>query len=279
MPYPHFRERIDFLNRKYRLDPAKVSPLIKKDKSTAWRWLFQRPNSLKPEEQDLLVSAICTTLDKPGLTPESFRNNYDIAFCRDAGISKFELAVFSGLSLPVPEIFIDSLFDPGNDPRIYAGHYLLYRHEKEPQNDPPFIQACATIAADANQLATYTDIWGDNNSRQSYVGFVFSVGTFVNIIGQSTSMGRNVRPEIWWCGLRPTGVNSKGEATPLVGYVSDITQTGILYTDRLVLVRTTEVEQNRIRDNSEFYVDRARVAQIAGEDATKYLEAWMRVPI
>src|SRR3977135_4492302 len=65
-----------------------------------------------------------------------------------------------------------------------CGHYLLYRHDKDPYNNnqPPFIQACASITYDSPAGLIYKDQWGDN---EAYQGFVFFVGSKINIIGES----------------------------------------------------------------------------------------------
>ncbi|MBV8752409.1 MAG: hypothetical protein JO328_06080 [Hyphomicrobiales bacterium] len=276
MAYPQLRQKIEILEKKYGLDPSKIAGKINRDKTNAWRWL-QRADRLKAGEQDQLVAAICSTLNKPGLTVNVFRDHNIVTFGRQAGLSKFETAIFSGYNLPVPDIFLDSLFDMTNDPGRYAGLYLVYRHDKEGDHDTfPYTQGGARIMKDDDQRVRYEDFWEGINDRQAYEGFVFSIGSLVNIVGQRSE--RSVRPEIWWSGLRVGRELSAGSSV-LYGYVSDLRRSGALFTDRIVLVPTDQTEYARVQSEVEYYVDRDRIVQIAGRDMADYIDAWRDIPM
>lgn len=282
MAYPQLSRKIEILDKKFGLDPAKISLEIEKDKSTAWRWLTQQSERLRPEQQAALVAAICNVLAKKGvvLTDQMFRGHNPLKFCLDAGLTKLEAAHYNEMNLPVPEVLIDSLFDFANDTGRFSGHYLQYRIEREFKTiDRPYLQACATISLDEDQRIKYQATWRGSNSRASYEGFVFSAGTQVSVIGQCINANHSSRPEVWWCALKPAGMDGGGKPRLLRGYTSDFTRDGTLYTDRIVLAHCTEEEQRRVRDSNEIYVNRKRLTQIAGGDLAEYLDEWMDVPI
>jgi hypothetical protein len=280
MAYPQLARKIEILDKKFGIDPTRLAQIIHKDKSTAWRWLSQQSERLRPAQQSELVAAICKVLKAKGvdLTDQVFRGHNPLKFCLDAGLTKLEAAHYNEFNLPIPEIFIDSLFDLSNDPARFNGHYLQYRIEREMEtNDPRYMQAYATIWSDEDQLIKYEGTWRGDNTRRSYEGFVFLVGSQVNIVGQC-NIGQDSRPEIWWCGIRPTGVDGNGKSKPLSGYMSD-TQNGKLCTDRIVLTRCTEEEQSRVRERNEIYVTRNRLIETAGKEMANYLDEWRNVPV
>jgi hypothetical protein len=111
-------------------------------------------------------------------------------------------------------------------------------------------------------------------SGLSYTGYVFFVGTILNIVGESRSAsGVNPRPEIWWCGLQVVRERGSGRMI-LFGYVSDIGPNIGLFTDRILLVRVAREEWERVRSEKEFFVDRSRVVAIATETMASYLDDW-----
>jgi len=280
MSYPQLGTKIDLLNKKYRLDPAAIAQKIKKDKATAWRWLFQRPDRLSDDKQQLLVNAICETLDNPEINEGIFWSNSLRIFSQKAGLSKFEAAIYNGLSLPVPEIILDSLFDLTADALKYVGNYILFRHDKESGTaENRYIQTCVKISAGKHDLLTYEDFAIGDGNRVSYEGYLHLVGTILNIVGQSKSRGRAARPELWWCGLKVGSADENDHARILYGYVSDLTSEGGLYTDRLALLRVSEQHWFEIRNKNEFRILAAEVQLLIGERFMAFLDEWRNVAI
>jgi hypothetical protein len=282
MAYPQLKRKIEILDKKFGIDPAKISLAIEKDKSTAWRWLTQQSERLRPEQQAALVDAICKVLGTKGvvLTDQMFRGHNPLKFCLDAGLTKLEAAHYNEMNLPVPEVLIDSLFDFAHDTGRFSGHYLQYRIEREFETkERPYLQVCVVISLDEDQRIKYETTWRGSNSRASYEGFLFFAGTQVSVIGQCINAKHSSRPEAWWCALRPAGMDGGGKPKALRGYTSDFTPDGSLYTDRIVLAQCTEEEQRRVSDSNEIYVDRKRLIQMAGKDLAEYLDAWRNVPI
>jgi hypothetical protein len=280
MSYPQLRQKIDVLNRKYGIDPAAIAQKIKKDKATAWRWLFQRPDSLNYDKQQLLVGAICETINQPNITEPVFRGNNILTFCLRAGLSKFEAAIYNGFSLPVPELIIDSLFDLTGDVRKYEGVYLLFRHDKQTSGqDNRYIQTCVRIYANERDILMYEDFAVGSTERITYEGYIYLVGSVLNIVGQSKLRGRAARPELWWCGLKVGSAEANDQARILYGYVSDLTSDGNLYVDRLAMVRVTEKKWQEVKNQHEFRIPAAEVQEWIGAKFMEYLERWQNLPI
>jgi hypothetical protein len=280
MAYPQLGTKIDLLHKKYGVDPAAIAQRIKKDKATAWRWLFQRPDRLSSDKQQLLVKAICETLNNPQISESIFWSNNIRIFCQSAGLSKLEAAIYSGFSLPVPEIILDSLFDLTADVLKYVGNYILFRHDKESnRGEDRYIQTCVKISRSKPDLLMYEDFAIGNANRVSYEGNIYLVGTILNIVGQSKMRGRGARPELWWCGLKVGITDDNDQARVLYGYVSDLTSEGGLYTDRLALLRVSEEKWLEIRNKNEFRISASEVRALIGERFMDYLDKWRDVPI
>jgi hypothetical protein len=281
MGYPQLRQKIEVLNRKYKIEPSLISQFICRDKTTAWRWLYQKTERLSQSEQELLVKAICVVLKCPEINPEIFENNNILAFCLKAGLSKLEAATFCGLNLPIPEIFLDGLFDLTNEIGRYTGTYLLFRRDRDgDRKEYPYIQACDRISARNSDILVYEDYWeGEADPRKMYQGYVYCVGSLINIIGQSFGREKAWWPEIWWCGLSIHNVASNGKIETFHGYLSDVTLSGTLFTDRVVLVRVAEEEWIRVLEQKEHYISRERVVSMAGRGLADYLDEWITMPI
>ena len=280
MSYPQLRQKIEVLNRKFGIDPAAIAQKIKKDKATAWRWLFQRPDKLSFEKQQSLVHALCETLNRPNITESLFRSNNILTFCLRSGLSKFEAAIYNGFSLPIPDIIIDSLFDLTGDVRKYEGFYILFRHDKERgRGEDKYIKTCVKLYVNERDLLIYEDFPIGGARRISYEGYVYLVGSILNIVGQSKLRGRAARPELWWCGLKVGSAEANDQARILYGYVSDLTSEGILYTDRLALLRVEEERWQEARSQKEFRVSAPDLRELIGTKFMDYLEKWQNVPI
>ena len=262
MSYPQLHQKIDLLHKKYKLDPAAIAQKINKDKATAWRWMFQRTERISLDKQQLLVRAICETLGKPEVTEPIFKSNNLKIFCQRAGLTKFEAAVYSGFTVPVPDLILDSLFDMTGDVHKYEGYYILYRHDKaKEEGDDKYIQTCVRIYASDRDLLVYEDFAVGKEKRVTYEGYIYLVGSILNIIGQSKMLGRATRAELWWSGLKVGSTENNDQAKVLYGYVSDLTDDGTLYADRLVLLRIDQNEWDTILKKHAFSDTRRRAAR------------------
>jgi hypothetical protein len=182
--------------------------------------------------------------------------------------------------LPVPDIFLQSIFHPPeNFAHRYQGEYLIFRHDKERDvPEKPFLQACASISENGRGLLVYKDEWSGQDVRQSYSGLVFSVGKVTNIVGESRTSGLAAAPEIWWCGLVGLA-DGDGRASLLRGYVSDITQKGTPFTDRIVMIRVDKKEHGRVKRDKEFYLTFDSLVKAAGNAMAAYLVGWQDIKI
>lgn len=280
MAYPQLGTKIDVLQKKYRIDISAISIAIKKDKSTAWRWL-QKAGKLKPEQQDQLVAAICHSLtaSEAKLSPSAFMGNDVLAFCRNIGCSKLEAAIYSGLSISVPDIFLDGLFRPATNPDAFVGYYRLFRHDKDrTRSDAPYIQAFASIRNDNNQRLIYEDHWAGDKGDWSYEGFLFPMGNVTNIVGQRKTTEFNSTAEMFWCGLHGKA-GGNGSAVEFRGYVSDLTKGGKIFADRILLVRVDEKSWSEGRNAGEYFIQRAKCVEYAGEDGVKFVDEWIDVSV
>jgi hypothetical protein len=283
MLYPELQSKLRIVRKKFRkLGNRAVAAEFnrtrredKRDQSTIGRHL-RDPDPHDDKHQTELIRAICNIVNRSyeiKLSVDDFKVNDMLAFFDILKIDKFEAATYLGKKLPIPDIFLESLFQYSNS-RRYVGHYLLLRDDKVKRNrHKPFIQVCVEISEDPHGLPIYKDVW-DDSLGPSYTGYVFFVGTIVNIVGESRSeSGVSPKPEIWWCGLQVERERGTGRMI-LFGYVSDIGDKIGLFTDRILLVRVAREEWDRVRDEKEFFVDRARVSSIASETMANYLEEW-----
>jgi hypothetical protein len=228
-----------------------------------------------------LVNAACNFLNtkhSKDVTPKTFETNDHAAFCKALGVSRYALAQAQGRPLPIPEIFVDSLYQPSEAVMARVGHYLLFRLERD-AIDPkaPYLQACAQIFADGDGRFQYSDFWTAGAARPVYTGFVFCVGGVTNIVGENARNKQGGR-EIWWCGLERSAGADESEML-LYGYVSDLRKEGALFVDRIVLVRVREKCWNEVLKSKVFYTDRTRVVEKAGEALTDYIDAWKGIDL
>jgi hypothetical protein len=286
MGYPLFAQKIEIIQKKYKIDPAEIAKILKHDKTTAWRWLG-KPQTLSDRQQRLLVDAICIHLNEVienlSLSQESFNISNILNFCIDIGLTKFEAATFTNQGLPIPDVFIDSVFNylPPDQRKNLIGSYLLFRHDKEhTHKDTPYLQAYASIYSDELGRLAYEDSWAGDGDRyaQTYEGFVMIVGRITNVVGQRRRMDPEAPTEIFWQGLRRRA-DATGRIACLYGYVSDITQNDRLFADRMVLIRTDDQEVKRVRTKKEYYVTGKHVGEVAGTNMLAFLQEWSEVPI
>jgi hypothetical protein len=273
MAYPELGSRIDIVQKKHKIDTAKLAQKLSKEKTTAWRWL-QSPHKLRDGQQNLLVEAICEVLKEGGveISTDVFRTNNTLDFCSDLGFSKSEAAAMTGRHVPVPDIFVESVFQPAAMRKAFVGSYILFKHDKtRERRDRPYIQAHCEITMDGNDRLKYDERWSGSEGLPSYTGFVVTAGTVTNIIGQQNTSDPQHVPEVFWCGLKRVADKS-GNAIRLYGYRSEVTRQGVLFADRVVLVRLSERPANL--SGFEPLVSRSRAAQTAGENMLKYLDDW-----
>ena len=273
MAYPELGSRIDIVQKRYKIETATLAKKLQKEKTTAWRWL-QSPHKLNEGQQDLLVGAICQLLNEAGIniSADEFRTNNTLDFCFDLGISKSEAAAITGRLVPVPDIFVESVFQPAAKRKAFVGSYIQLKHDKaKGRRDRPYIQTHCEITMDGNDRLKY-ESWSGSEGLRSCTGFVVTAGTVTNIIGQQNTSDPQDVPEVFWCGLKRVADKS-GNAIRLYGYVSEVTKHGGLFADRVVLVRT---EADKISDRRSFepLVSRTHAAQLAGENMLKYLDDW-----
>ena len=273
MAYPEIGPRIDIVQKRHKIDTGKLAQKLQKEKTTAWRWL-QSPHKLNNDQQDLLVKAIREILKEAGvdISADVFRTNNTLDFCLDLGISKSEVAAMTGRLVPVPDIFVESVFQPTAKRKGFVGSYTLIRHDKaRERRDRPYIRAHCEITMDGNDRLRY-ESWSGSEGLQSCTGFVVTAGTVTNIIGQQNTSDPQDVPEVFWCGLKRVADKS-GNAIRLYGYLSEVTKRGGLFADRVVLVRA---EADRVSDRNDFepLVSRNQAAQIAGENMLSYLDDW-----
>jgi hypothetical protein len=192
MGYPFFAQKIEIIQKKYKIDPGKIAQIIGHDKSTAWRWLG-KPKPLSDRQEQALVGAICAHLNKTvkdfAISEQTFNIGNILNFCVNIGLSKLEAATFTNQGLPIPDVFIDSVFNylPEDQRKNLIGSYLLFRHDKERTHaDRPYLQAYASIYDDKLGRLAYEDSWAGDGDRfaQTYEGFVMIVGRITNIVGQ-----------------------------------------------------------------------------------------------
>ena len=279
--YPGLQQKIDVIRKKFPFDAGDVAGGIGKDKSTAWRWL-RSADALDEEQQRRLVDAICGKIwvgDRK-LTEEMFWENDLPTFCCDyLGLTKLEAAIFLDRGLPVPEIFVDSVFQPDANAKNLVGSYLLFRHDKEKTHSAlPYLQAYAEIKRTRYGLYLFEDYWeGDGeHSAQAYEGYVIIAGQAMNIIGQRRRVDPDKSPQIFWQGLRRIA-DDRGVVQKMYGYVSDFAFEELVMADRMVLVRVDKKEVDRVSKQKEYYVDQRRVVSVAGEKLCKYLDDWANV--
>jgi hypothetical protein len=289
MLYPELQSKLRIVRKKFRkLGNRAIAAEFnknrregKRDQSTIGRHL-RDPDPHDDVHQTELIRAICNIVNRSyetKLSIDDFKVNDILAFFEILKIDKLEAAAYLGKKLPIPDIFLESLFEYSNENRRYVGRYLLLRDDKEKRDrHKPFIQVCAEIAEDSHGLPIYRDVWG-TGLGVSYTGYVFFVGTIMNIVGESrTEGGVRRKPEIWWCGLRENVERSSGRMI-LFGYVSDIGDTIGLFTDRILLVRVSDEEWNRVLSKKEFFVDRDRVSAVTNETMANYLDEWKDHPV
>lgn len=187
---------------------------------------------------------------------------------------------FCDITLPIPDVILDGLFDMTADVFKYVGHYVLFRHDKEggPGQDV-YLQTCARISASDLDLLVYEDFAVGNTDRISYEGHIYLVGSIINIVGQSKMLGRASRAELWWAGLKVGSAESNDQARILYGYVSDLTSSGLLYTDRLVLLRLEEDRWREVRDRKHSTISEADVRKQIGDAFMDFLHHWRDVEI
>jgi hypothetical protein len=273
MAYPDIGPRIDIVQKKHKIDTGKLAQKLDKEKTTAWRWL-QSPHKLSDSQQELLVEAICQILKEAGvkISADVFRTNNTLDFCFDLGISKSEAATITGRLVPVPDIFVESVFQPAAKRKAFVGSYLLFKHDKtRERRDRPYVQAYSEITLDGNDRLKY-ESWSGSEGLRSCTGFVVTAGTVTNIIGQQIMSDPHDMPEVFWCGLKRV-IDKSGNAIQLYGYLSEVTKLGILFTDRVVLVRVEADEASRLR-SIESHVSKSRAVQIVGENMLNYLDSW-----
>jgi hypothetical protein len=273
MAYPELGPRIDIVQKKHKIDTAKLAQKIEKEKTTAWRWL-QSPHKLNEDQQDLLVEAICQILKDVGvdISADVFRTNNTLDFCSEFGISKSDAAAITGRHVPVPDIFVESVFQPAAKRKAFVGSYMLLKHDKaREQRDRPYIQARCEITMDGNDRLKY-ESWSGSEGLRSCTGFVVTTGTVTSIIGQQNTSDPQDVPEVFWCGLKRVADKS-GNAIRLYGYLSEVTKQGGLFTDRVVMIRTESEKITALHDVEPF-VSRKYAVKIAGENMLKYLDEW-----
>jgi hypothetical protein len=291
MLYPELQRKIRIVRTKFgfsadavrqELKPLKVKTErgTDPDRGTVGRWL-NSPENLKETTQIKLVKAIIGAIKKRNvrMSESVFRRNNFLDFCAAIGVSTFDAIKILGINLPVPDIIINSVFEPTDDhANRYVGHWLLFRHDKDNDRaDAPYIQAYATFKENEHSQLVYRDEWGSGPSQESYRGFVFFVGSKINIIGESSSTGAMARPEIFWIGLdaRLDG----GRALRLYGYVSDLNRRGALFADRIVLARVNEKEWMEARQRHKHYLSLEEVRAVVGRALGRYLGEWETLPI
>jgi hypothetical protein len=271
MAYPEIGPRIDIVQKKHKIDTAKLAQKLAKEKTTAWRWL-QSPHKLNESQQESLVNAVCQVLKETGveISADIFRTNNTLDFCFDLGISKTEAAAMTGRLVPVPDIFVESVFQPASKRKAFVGSYALIKHDKaREQRERPYIQARCEITMDGNDRLKY-ESW--SGRLRSCTGFVVTTGSVTNIIGQqNTSDPQNV-PEVFWCGLKRVADKS-GNAIQLYGYLSEVTNNGGLFADRVVFTRIESAKESDLRDFEPF-ISRKQAVRIAGENMLNYLDSW-----
>jgi hypothetical protein len=280
MAYPEFGPRIDIVLNRYRdkIDTGKLAQKLQKDKTTAWRWL-QSPNKLSDNHQESLIRAICELLSAAEIkiSPDVFRTNSTFDFCSDLGISKSEAATLTGRLVPVPDILVESVFQPAARRKGFVGSYILLTSERTKERKKRnYIQGRCEIAMDDGDRLTY-ESWSGNGGLQSRTGFVVTAGTVTNIIGQQNTSDPQDVPEVFWCGLKRVADKS-GNAIRLYGYLSEVTKQGGLFADRVVLVRIEAAEAHDHR-SFESTISRTRAVQIAGENMLKYLDSLIEEPV
>ncbi len=238
MAFPELGPQIDILQKRHKIDTAKLAQKLAKEKTTAWRWL-QSPHKLNESQQELLVEAVCQILNEIGfeISADIFRTNNTLDFCFDLGISKSEAAAITGRLVPVPDIFVESVFQPASKRKAFVGSYLLFKHDKtKERRDRPYIQAYSEITMDGNDRLRY-ESWLGGDELRSYTGFVVTTGTVTNIVGQQNTSDPQHVPEVFWCGLKRV-TDKLGNTVQLYGYLSEVTKQGVLFTDRVVLVQS-----------------------------------------
>jgi hypothetical protein len=281
--YPGLQQKIDVIRKKYPFDAGDISSLISKDKSTAWRWL-RGADALEDEQQRSLVAAICKKFSdrNPKLQESMFWENDLPTFCCEyIGLTKLEAAIFLDRGLPVPDVFVDSVFQPDPSSKFLLGSYLLFRHDKErTKRDRPYLQAVARIGRTKHGLVSFEDFWagdGDHNA-QAYDGFVIIAGQSMNIIGQRRRSDPDTPPQLFWQGLRRI-VGKDGIVHTMYGYVSDFYKDTLVIADRMVMIRSDENELTRVEESREFYIDGKTLERKAGDKMRGYLDDWKDISI
>ena len=279
MAYPQFSQKIEIVQKKFKIDPGAIAKKIAKDKTTIWRWL-QTPQKLNDNQQKLLVDAICDVLgsDEVKISEEIFRENNILMFCIELGIPKLEAAIMTRHFVPVPDIFVDSVFQYSPNLRGFVGHYLQYKYDNSHGNGGrPYVQKCTKLSIDDYGRLTYEDVSIGEGDMQSSEGFAVPVGLVTNIVGQRKNSDPQASPEIFWCGLKRVADES-GKAVRMYGYMSGVTSRGALSVSRVVFARTDENEWERTQKSNEGHVTRTRVVQTIGADFAKYLDDWKSAP-
>jgi hypothetical protein len=285
MLYPELQSKFRIVRKKFHYlgnrtvaeEFNRQHPSNRKDQSTIGRHL-RDPDPHDEQHQTELIRAVCNVVNKRSeakISISTFKVNDLLAFCGALNIDKLEAASHLGKKLPIPEIFLDSLFTSSEESKSCTGHYIVFRDDKvKDRPSKPYMQACAEISEDPHGLPIYEDTWDGDNVSSHYKGYVFFLGTIVNIVGEARSYnGITPKPEIWWCGLQVRRERS-GKVIMLYGYVSDIGPKFGLFADRIVLVRVTKDEWERVRNAKEFYVARERVSAVATETMARYLDDW-----
>jgi hypothetical protein len=276
MAYPDLGPRVGILQRKFKIDTPELAQLLKKEKTTAWRWL-QSPHKLSEPQQAALVEAIVSLLKNTNqcseISVKSFQAGNTLDFCADIGISKVEAATLTNRLVPVPDLLVESIFQPQAKRKGFVGSYLVFRHDKNKERrDRPYTQAHCEITMDAHDRLTYKEAWAGNQGARLNTGFVVTAGIVTNLIGQQNSTDPQGQAEVFWCGLKRIA-DKEGRATHLYGYLSEVTKSGVLFTDRVVLARN-DTGGIGVANDLEGYVTRSRVVNAAGEAMANYLDEW-----
>ncbi|MDV7340527.1 hypothetical protein RYZ26_13055 [Terasakiella sp. A23] len=285
MNFPNLQLRLDILKAlSFEIDNSKIAKEISRDKTTIQRWRIDVKKIKKSLEVDFIKSLCKFCKNQDGekvLKLEFFTINDDMIWCEKIGLSKLKAAILCNYNIHVPNLLIDSAIN-AKDTSLYVGDYLLLRHDKEQAlQERPYIQATVSIENNSDGSLEYKDFWAHEDEKQIYIGSVSIVGKVINILGEkkTTSAGNN--QEVFWSGLEAKIDIVNDKITGLYGYVSDLTSggQGHLYTDRLVLIKTSAEEVEKVKEDGLFYVDQDYVRRVAGEKWLNFIDAWKDVPI
>jgi hypothetical protein len=179
----HLSEKIGLALEATGVSIAEVAKDLGKDKSTVWRWT-QGISSLSPKAAHSIIKYICEKMANSGkiISPDDFINSSILEFATIFGIKKAEVARAIGVSLPVPDIFVESAISSGIGTKAYCGNYVNIKVI----SDIEFIIAESSISLIDGQLM-YRDEAVSNGTKLNRSGIAININGTLYIVGESSN--------------------------------------------------------------------------------------------